>query len=210
MRDSRVLALDLAALLAGSKFRGEFEERMKTLVAQISKQKGQIILFIDELHTITGSGNAEGALDAGNMLKPALARGDLHCIGATTLGEYREHIESDAALERRFQKILIEEPSLTDTVAILRGLKERYELTPRREHRRQRHPSGDPAVSALCQRPQLPDKAIDLIDEAASLVRMEIDSKPEPLDRLETPHRASQNRNRSRSKPTKMKPHSRA
>ncbi|MCA8836945.1 MAG: AAA family ATPase [Proteobacteria bacterium] len=185
MRDSRVLALDLAALLAGSKFRGEFEERMKTLVAQISKQKGQIILFIDELHTITGSGNAEGALDAGNMLKPALARGDLHCIGATTLGEYREHIESDAALERRFQKILIEEPSLTDTVAILRGLKERYEL----HHGVNIADNAIQAATRLSVRyvsdRKLPDKAIDLIDEAASLVRMEIDSKPEPLDRLE-------------------------
>ncbi len=185
LKDKRVLSLDLGSLLAGAKFRGDFEERLKAVLNELSKQEGRIILFIDELHTMVGAGKADGALDAGNMLKPALARGDLHCVGATTLNEYRQYIEKDSALERRFQKVLVNEPSETDTIAILRGLKERYEV----HHGVDITDSAIIAAAKLSQRyitdRQLPDKAIDLIDEAASRIRMEIDSKPEEMDRLE-------------------------
>ena len=185
LKGRRVLSLDIAALVAGAKFRGEFEERLKAVLKDVSKQEGNIIIFIDELHTMVGAGKAEGAMDAGNMLKPALARGELHCVGATTLDEYKQHIEKDSALERRFQKVLIEEPLVEDTIAILRGLKERYEV----------HHSvtiTDPAIVAAATLShryitgrQLPDKAIDLIDEAASQIRLEMDSKPESMDKLE-------------------------
>ncbi len=185
LKNKRVLSLDMGSLVAGAKYRGEFEERLKAVLNELSKEEGQVILFIDELHTMVGAGKSDGAMDAGNMLKPALARGDLHCVGATTLDEYRKYIEKDAALERRFQKVLIEEPSVEDTIAILRGLKERYEL----------HHSvniTDPAIVAAATLShryisdrQLPDKAIDLIDEAASSIRLQMDSKPEDLDRLE-------------------------
>lgn len=185
LKDKKVLSLDMGSLIAGAKFRGEFEERLKSVLNELSKQEGSIILFIDELHTMVGAGKAEGAMDAGNMLKPALARGELHCVGATTLDEYRQHIEKDAALERRFQKVLVDEPSEEDTIAILRGLKERYEV----HHGVDISDSAIIAAAKLSQRyitdRQLPDKAIDLIDEAASLIRMEIDSKPEEMDILE-------------------------
>ncbi len=185
LKGKRLLSLDMGALIAGAKYRGEFEERLKSLLNELSKQEGQIILFIDELHTMVGAGKGEGSMDAGNMLKPALARGELHCVGATTLNEYRQYIEKDAALERRFQKVLVEEPSEEDTIAILRGLKERYEV----HHKVAITDGAIIAAAKLSHRyitdRQLPDKAIDLIDEAASRIRMEIDSKPEVLDRLE-------------------------
>jgi ATP-dependent Clp protease ATP-binding subunit ClpB len=185
LKNKRVLSLDMAALIAGAKYRGEFEERLKAVLNELSKQEGRIILFIDELHTMVGAGRADGAMDAGNMLKPALARGELHCVGATTLNEYRQHIEKDAALERRFQKVLVEEPSVEDTIAILRGLKERYEV----HHGVDITDGAIIAAAKLSHRyisdRQLPDKAIDLVDEAASRIRMEIDSMPEEMDRLD-------------------------
>ena len=185
MKHKRLLSLDMGALIAGAKFRGEFEERLKAVLKDLSKQEGQIILFIDEIHTMVGAGKAEGAMDAGNMLKPALARGELHCIGATTLDEYRQYVEKDAALERRFQKVLVGEPSVEDTIAILRGLSERYEVHHNVD-------ITDPAIVAAATLShryisdrKLPDKAIDLIDEAASRIRMEMDSKPESMDRMD-------------------------
>ena len=185
LRDKRILSLDLGALLAGAKFRGDFEERLKAVLNELSKQEGRIILFVDELHMMVGAGKAEGSMDAGNMLKPALARGELHCVGATTLNEYRQYVEKDAALERRFQKVLVGEPNEEDTIAILRGLKERYEV----HHAVDITDSAIIAAARLSQRyitdRQLPDKAIDLVDEAASWIRMEIDSKPEAMDKLE-------------------------
>jgi ATP-dependent Clp protease ATP-binding subunit ClpB len=185
LKNKRVLALDMGALIAGAKYRGEFEERLKAVLNELAKQEGQIILFIDELHNVVGAGKAEGAIDAGNMLKPALARGELHCIGATTLDEYRKYVEKDAALERRFQKVLVDEPTVSDTIAILRGLSERYEVHHGVD-------ITDPAIVAAAMLShryitdrKLPDKAIDLVDEAASRIRMEIDSKPEAMDRLD-------------------------
>ena len=185
LRDKRLLSLDLGALIAGAKFRGEFEERLKAVLKELAKQEGQVILFIDELHNVVGAGKADGAMDAGNMLKPALARGELHCVGATTLDEYRKYIEKDAALERRFQRVLVDEPSVPDTIAILRGLKERYEV----HHGVEITDSAIVAAATLSHRyitdRNLPDKAIDLIDEAGSNIRMEIDSKPEVMDNLD-------------------------
>ncbi|WP_227370288.1 ATP-dependent chaperone ClpB [Halomonas sp. M20] len=185
LKDKRVLSLDMGALLAGAKFRGEFEERLKAVLKELAQEEGRVILFIDEIHTMVGAGKAEGSMDAGNMLKPALARGELHCVGATTLDEYRKYIEKDAALERRFQRVLVDEPSEEDTVAILRGLKERYEV----HHGVDITDSAIIAAAKLSTRyitdRQLPDKAIDLIDEAASRIRMELDSKPEEMDRLD-------------------------
>ena len=185
LKGKRVLSLDMAALLAGAKFRGEFEERLKNVLNELAKDEGQTIVFIDELHTMVGAGKAEGAMDAGNMLKPALARGELHCVGATTLDEYRKYIEKDAALERRFQKILVGEPSVEATIAILRGLQEKYEVHHGVE-------ITDPAIVAAAELSHryitdrfLPDKAIDLIDEAAAKIKIEIDSKPEVMDRLD-------------------------
>ena len=185
LKNKRLLVLDLASLLAGAKYRGEFEERLKSVLKELAKDEGSTIIFIDELHTMVGAGKAEGAIDAGNMLKPALARGELHCIGATTLDEYRKYVEKDAALERRFQKVLVGEPSVEATIAILRGLQESYEVHHGVE-------ITDPAIVAAAELSHryitdrfLPDKAIDLIDEAAARIKMEIDSKPEALDRLE-------------------------
>src|SRR5574341_527215 len=185
LKNKRVLVLDMAALLAGAKYRGEFEERLKSVLKELAKDEGNTIVFIDELHTMVGAGKAEGAIDAGNMLKPALARGELHCIGATTLDEYRKYLEKDAALERRFQKVLVGEPSVEATIAILRGLQERYEVHHGVE-------ITDPAIVAAAELSQryitdrfLPDKAIDLIDEAAARIKMEIDSKPESMDKLD-------------------------
>ncbi|MCP4738585.1 MAG: AAA family ATPase, partial [Bosea sp.] len=185
LKGKRVLVLDMAGLLAGAKFRGEFEERLKSVLNEVAKDEGRIILFIDEIHTMVGAGKAEGAIDAGNMLKPALARGELHCIGATTLDEYRKYIEKDAALERRFQKVLVDEPTVEATIAILRGLQEKYELHHGVD-------ITDPAIVAAAELSHryitdrfLPDKAIDLIDEAAARIKMEIDSKPESMDRLD-------------------------
>ena len=185
LKNKRVLSLDMGALVAGAKYRGEFEERLKAVLNELAKEEGRVILFIDELHTMVGAGKTDGAMDAGNMLKPALARGDLHCVGATTLDEYRQYIEKDAALERRFQKVLVDEPSVEDTIAILRGLKERYELHHKVE-------ITDPAIVAAANLShryisdrQLPDKAIDLIDESASSIRLQMDSKPEVLDKLD-------------------------
>src|SRR5690349_25112176 len=185
LKGKRVLSLDMAGLLAGAKYRGEFEERLKSVLKELAQDEGQTIVFIDEIHTMVGAGKAEGAIDAGNMLKPALARGELHCIGATTLDEYRKYIEKDAALERRFQKIMVDEPSVEATIAILRGLQEKYELHHKVE-------ITDPAIIAAAELSHryitdrfLPDKAIDLIDEAASKIKIEIDSKPEVMDKLD-------------------------
>ncbi len=185
LKNKRLVQLDLAAMIAGAKFRGEFEERLKAALKEITDAEGQIVVFIDELHTVVGAGAAQGAMDASNMLKPMLARGELHCVGATTLDEYREYIEKDAALERRFQPVLVDEPTVEETISILRGLKERYEV----HHGVRIQDSAVIAAAAMSNRyisdRFLPDKAIDLIDEAASRLRMEIDSKPQELDRVD-------------------------
>ena len=185
LKDKKLLALDMGALIAGAKYRGEFEERLKAVLSEVQAEGGRIILFIDELHTIVGAGKAEGAMDAGNLLKPALARGELHCVGATTLDEYRKHIEKDAALARRFQPVFVSEPTVEDTISILRGLKEKYE----QHHGVRITDSALVAAATLSNRyitdRFLPDKAIDLVDEAASRLRMEIDSKPEELDAID-------------------------
>src|SRR5207253_1604396 len=185
LKDKQVVSLDMGALIAGAKFRGEFEERLKAVLKEVQTAEGKIILFIDELHTVVGAGKAEGAMDAGNLLKPVLARGELHCIGATTLDEYRKHIEKDPALERRFQPVTVDEPSVEDTVSILRGLKERYEV----HHGVEIKDSALVAAAVLSHRyisdRFLPDKAIDLVDEAAARLRTEIDSKPEELDEVD-------------------------
>ena len=197
LKDKRVLSLDMAALLAGAKYRGEFEERLKSVLKEIAQDEGHTIVFIDELHTMVGAGKAEGAIDAGNMLKPALARGELHCVGATTLDEYRKYVEKDAALERRFQKVLVDEPSVESTIAILRGLQEKYEVHHGVD-------ITDPAIVAAAELSHryitdrfLPDKAIDLIDEAASRIKMEIDSKPEVDGQARPPPDPAEDRARS-------------
>ncbi|PLU64219.1 ATP-dependent chaperone ClpB, partial [Sinorhizobium medicae] len=185
LKDKRLMALDMGALIAGAKFRGEFEERLKAVLNEVRSEGGEIILFIDEMHTLVGAGKAEGAMDASNLLKPALARGELHCVGATTLDEYRKHVEKDAALARRFQPVMVEEPTVEDTISILRGLKEKYE----QHHKVRISDSALVAAAALSNRyitdRFLPDKAIDLMDEAASRLRMQVDSKPEELDELD-------------------------
>src|SRR5213079_1080426 len=185
LKDKRLMALDLGAMVAGAKYRGEFEERLKAVLSEIAAAEGDIIVFIDELHTLIGAGKADGAIDASNMLKPALARGELHCVGATTLDEYRKHIEKDAALARRFQPVFVAEPSIEDTISILRGLKEKYEL----HHGVRIADAAIVAVATLSNRyisdRFLPDKAIDLMDEAASRIRMEVESKPEEIENLD-------------------------
>ncbi len=185
LKDKRLMALDMGALIAGAKFRGEFEERLKAVLNEVQAENGEIILFIDEMHTLVGAGKAEGAMDASNLLKPALARGELHCVGATTLDEYRKHVEKDAALARRFQPVMVEEPTVEDTISILRGLKEKYE----QHHKVRISDSALVAAATLSNRyitdRFLPDKAIDLMDEAASRLRMQVDSKPEELDELD-------------------------
>ena len=184
LKDRKIFSLDLGALVAGAKYRGEFEERLKAVLSEIKKSEGRIILFIDELHTIVGAGKTDGAMDAGNLLKPMLARGELHCIGATTLNEYRQYIEKDAALERRFQPVMVNEPTVEDTISILRGLKERYEVF----HGVKIHDQALIAAAALSDRyisdRFLPDKAIDLVDEACAMIRTEIDSMPTELDEI--------------------------
>ena len=197
LKDKKVVSLDMGALIAGAKFRGEFEERLKAVLKEVQSAEGKIILFIDELHTVVGAGKAEGAMDAGNLLKPMLARGELHCIGATTLDEYRKHIEKDAALERRFQTVLVDQPSVEDTISILRGLRERYEV----HHGVRIKDSSLVAAAVLSNRyisdRFLPDKAIDLVDEAAAKLRTEIDSMPAELDEATAPPDAARNRARS-------------
>ncbi len=184
LKDKTIISLDIGSLIAGAKYRGEFEERLKAVLQEVKQSDGQILLFIDEIHTIVGAGKTDGAMDAGNMLKPMLARGELHCIGATTLDEYRQYIEKDAALERRFQKVLVPEPTVEDTVSILRGLKERFEI----HHGVNIHDNALVAAASLSNRyitdRFLPDKAIDLVDEACATIRVEIDSMPSELDEV--------------------------